>query len=416
MLGGADYADLVARYGTPLYVMEEDKIRSAMRSYRDSIDRFYEGKGLICYASKAFSCKEIYRIAMSEEIGADVVSAGELNTALSVNFPMERVFFHGNAKSDEELEMAVKNKVGHIVVDNIDELRRLSKIAGELNECATIMLRVKPGVEAHTHEFVMTGGNDSKFGFSLSTGEVMAAIKEAITLPDLCLTGLHCHIGSQIHEIRPFVETARIMMDLIADVKKETGLEISELNLGGGYGIRYTDEDDPIPYEDYMRDVSEMIRSKASEHGIGIPYIYMEPGRSIVGEAGTTLYTVGSVKEIPDARTYVAVDGGLFENPRYSLYGSRYDFILADRTDAPVFKKVSIAGRCCETDLLGEDVPMPEVKAGDIIAVLSTGAYNYSMASNYNRNRIPPVVMVSEGRDRIIIRPQSLDDLMRYDV
>ncbi len=417
MLGGVDAVSLTEKYGTPLYVMEEDTVRSAMRAYRDSIDRFYDGQGLICYASKAFSCKEMYRIAKSEGLGADVVSGGELYTALSVGFPMENVCFHGNNKSDAELKMALQNRVGRIVVDNMEELARVSRMAAELNVVQPIMFRIKPGIDAHTHSFIMTGQIDSKFGFALETGEAMTAVKAALETPSVRLCGVHCHIGSQIHEVTPFVKAAEVMMQFMADVKKETGYEIEELNLGGGYGIRYTNEDDPLPYAAYMEEVSGVIHQKAQELGLKVPFILMEPGRSIVGEAGTTLYTVGAVKEIPDIRTYVSVDGGMGDNPRYILYQSKYDFLLANKASAPADTVVTVAGKCCESgDLLGENVPLPAAKAGDIMAVLSTGAYNYSMASNYNRNPIPPVVMVQGGSDRLIIKGQTYEDICHNDI
>ena len=388
-----------------------------MRAYRDSIDRFYDGKGLICYASKAFSCKEMYRIADEEGLGADVVSGGEMFTALSVGFPMEKVCFHGNNKSDKEIRVALENHVGRIVVDNMEELDRISHFADELNVIANVQLRVKPGIDAHTHNFIMTGQIDSKFGFALETGEAMAAVKKAIETPSVRLCGVDCHIGSQIHEVTPFVKAGEVMMDFIASIKEETGYEIDELDLGGGYGIRYTSEDDPVPYAEYMEAVSAAIHAKAEKHGVKVPFILMEPGRSIVGEAGTTLYTVGAVKHIPNVRTYVSVDGGMGDNPRYILYQSKYDFLLANRADAPADTTVTVAGKCCESgDLLGENVLLPETKAGDIMAVLSTGAYNYSMASCYNRNPIPPVVMVKDGADRVIVKGQTYEDVCRNDV
>lgn len=417
LLGGVDAVRLAEKYGTPLYVMEEDTIRAAMRAYRDSIDRFYDGKGLVCYASKAFCCKEIYRIAKSEGLGADVVSGGEMYTALSVGFPMENVCFHGNNKSDAEIRMALQNRVGRIVVDNIEELDRVSRIAGEMDVTQAILFRIKPGIDAHTHSFIMTGQIDSKFGFALETGEAMAAVKRAIEMPSVRLCGIHCHIGSQIHEVTPFVRAAEVMMQFMADVKKETGYEIEELNLGGGYGIRYTDEDDPVPYAEYMEIVSGVIHQKAEELGLPVPFILMEPGRSIVGEAGTTLYTIGSVKHIPNIRTYVSVDGGMGDNPRYILYQSKYDFLLANKASAEADTVVTVAGKCCESgDLLGENVPLAKAQSGDLMAVLSTGAYNYAMASCYNRNPIPPVVMVQGGNDRVIVKGQTYEELCQNDI
>ncbi len=417
ILGGNDAVELAKEYGTPLYVMEEDTIVSAMRQYKSSIDRFYDGHGLICFASKAFSCKEIYRIAMREGLGTDVVSGGELYTALSVGFPADNICFHGNNKSDSELEFAVKSGVGRIVVDNAEELGRLSEIADKLNTTASVMFRIKPGVDAHTHSFVMTGQIDSKFGFALETGEAMDILKKAVKTPNIRIRGIHCHIGSQIHELLPFTETAKIMMGFMAEVKKEAGLEIEELNLGGGFGITYTDEDKRIEYPAYMEAVSQIIHEYSEKLGIKLPFILMEPGRSIVGEAGTTLYTVGAVKHIPNIRTYVSVDGGMFDNPRYILYGSKYDFLLANKANKPAENKVTVAGKCCESgDLLGENVSLGDAECGDICAVFSTGAYNYSMSSNYNRNVIPPVVFVKDGKSRLVVKPQTYEDLVRNDI
>ncbi len=417
VLGGVDSVDLAAKYGTPLYVMEEDTIVSAMREYKASVDKFYNGNGLICFASKAFSCKEIYRIAMHEGLGTDVVSGGELYTALSVGFPADKICFHGNNKSDKELEYALTSGVGRIVVDNAEELERLSRIADRLGKTAPVMIRIKPGVDAHTHSFVMTGQIDSKFGFALETGEAMTIVKKALGTPNIRFVGIHCHIGSQIHEILPFTETAKIMMNFMVDVKRETGAEIGELNLGGGFGITYTDEDKRIEYPAYMEAVSKIIHEKAEELKIKLPFILMEPGRSIVGEAGTTLYTVGAVKTIPGIRTYVSVDGGMFDNPRYILYGSKYDFLLANKADKPADKKVTVAGKCCESgDLLGENVELGDAECGDICAVFSTGAYNYSMSSNYNRNVVPPVVFVKDGAARLVVKPQTYEDLVRNDI
>ncbi len=263
----------------------------------------------------------------------------------------------------------------------------------------------------------MTGQIDSKFGFALETGEAMEAVKQALASSSLNLVGVHCHIGSQIHEVTPFIRAAEVMVQFMADVRQETGHTLGELNLGGGYGIRYTDEDDPVPYAAYMEEVSEAIRASAAALRFPVPFILMEPGRSIVGEAGTTLYTVGSVKEIPGVRTYVSVDGGMGDNPRYILYQSKYDFLLANRADEPAAGTVTVAGKCCESgDLLGEEVPLPEVQPGDILAVRSTGAYNYSMASCYNRNPIPPVVMVKDGADRVIVKGMTYEQIVENDI
>ncbi|MGI5894448.1 MAG: diaminopimelate decarboxylase [Candidatus Merdivicinus sp.] len=416
MLGGVAASRLAAEYGTPLYVMDEALIRRNMQAFRVSMEQYY-GRGLVCYASKAFCCKEIYRIAQQEGLGVDVVSLGELYTAKSVGFPMEKVCFHGNNKSAEELRAALEYGVGRIVVDNLPELREIDRYAKELGKKAPILLRIKPGIDAHTHSFIMTGQIDSKFGFALETGEAMQAVREAIAAESVQLKGIHCHIGSQIFQVNPFVEAGKVMTGFLADVKDETGYEMTDLNLGGGFGIRYTDEDEPVPFGDYMGPVSEAVRETAQKRGISMPFVLIEPGRSIVGEAGTTLYTVGSIKEIPGIRTYLAVDGGMGDNPRYILYQSKYDMLPACRADAPATHRYTVAGKCCESgDLLGENVPLPEMQEGELLAVLSTGAYNYSMASRYNRRGIPPVVMVKDGKSRLIVKGETLEDLVRNDL
>ena len=417
ILGGVGVKTLAAQYGTPLYVMDENVIRSNMRAFKSSMDKYYGGKGLVCYASKAFSCKEIYRIAKEEGIGADVVSIGEMYTAKSVGFPMDQVCFHGNNKTRRELEAALDWGVTRIVVDNLTELHTLSALAKEKGIIAEILLRIKPGIDAHTHNFIRTGQIDSKFGLALETGEAMEGVKEALAAESVTLRGLHCHIGSQIFSVDPFVHTAEVMMGFLGQIKAETGVELPELNLGGGFGILYPDEDEPVPFGDYMEPVSRAVKASAEKLGLSQPFVLIEPGRSIVGEAGTTLYTVGSVKEIPDIRTYVSVDGGMGDNPRYILYQAKYDMILANRVNEPATETVTVAGRCCESgDLLGENVPLAPAKPGDLLAVFATGAYNYSMASRYNRVGIPPVVMVKDGASRVIVRGESLEDLVRNDL
>ena len=302
-IGGIDAVELAKEYGTPLYVMDEDLIREHCRRFRASIEKYYGGEGLVCYASKAFSCRAMYNIIKDEQIGIDVVSGGEFYTAASVGFPMEKVCFHGNNKTDEELMLAIEKKVGRIIVDNIFELERLDKLAEKAGVCVNIMYRIKPGVDAHTHDFVKTGQIDSKFGFALETGEAFEAVKEAIKLSNVKLVGLHCHIGSQIFDIDPFVHAAEVMLGFILQIKNELGYEIAELNLGGGFGIKYTDEDEPVAYEKYMENVSAKVKEICEKENLRQPFILIEPGRSIAGPAGVTLYTVGGIKEIPNIRT-----------------------------------------------------------------------------------------------------------------
>lgn len=416
-IGGIDTIDLVKEYGTPLYVMDEDLIREHCRQYKKSINEYYEGKGLVCYASKAMSCKEIYRVMKSEGCGVDVVSDGELYTALSVDFPAENIVYHGNNKTAQAIEFAIKNNVGRIVADNLTELFSLNEIAGKLGKKPNIMLRIKPGIDAHTHDFVRTGQIDSKFGFALETGEAMDAALSAGKMENLNLVGIHCHIGSQIFDIAPFKLAGEVMLDFMIEFREKTGATLTDLNLGGGFGIKYTADDTPVPYIEYMKMVAESIKAMAGNNNYPVPFIMIEPGRSVVGPAGITLYTVGARKEIPSIRTYVSVDGGMCDNPRYALYQAKYEAILASKADQPRDDIVTIAGECCESgDLIGENMPLQKAEAGDIVAVMATGAYNYSMASNYNRNMKPPVIMVSEGKSRIIVKRETFEDLVRNDI
>lgn len=416
-IGGCDTLELAKEFGTPLYVMDEATIRNTCKSYVNSIKTHYDGKGLPMYASKALSCKALVQLADSENMGLDVVSGGEIYTAMKANFPPEKIQFHGNNKTEAELRMALDYNIGKIIVDNLYELELLNKIAGEKNKVVKISMRIKPGIDAHTHNFIMTGQIDSKFGFALETGEAMAAVKESLKLGNVDLTELHCHIGSQIFDIDPFVKAAEVMMDFIGQIKRETGHLVTELNLGGGYGIKYTENDNPVPYDNYMAAVSKAVKAKAAENDIPVPFIYMEPGRSVVGEAGITLYTVGGRKEIPNIRTYVSVDGGMTDNIRYALYESEYTVVNAGKADQEPNEKVTVAGKCCESgDLIQKDTPVADVQVGDILAVLSTGAYNYSMASNYNRNPRPAIVMVKDGKARLIVKRESYDDLVVNDL
>ena len=351
-----------------------------------------------------------------KEQGAERLSIGErLNKSLG--FPAELICFHGNNKTKDEITFALSHGVGRIIVDNFEELERLDKIAGKLHKKANIMFRVKPGIDAHTHSFVQTGQIDSKFGVALETGEAFEIIKKAITMENVVLKGVHCHIGSQIFDISPFELAAKVMLGLIAKVRDELGYTIEELNLGGGFGIKYLEEDNPPEYDEYMKRVAVTVNKTCEEYSLDRPFIYIEPGRSIAGPAGITLYTVGSVKEIPNVRTYVAVDGGMADNPRYALYQSEYTAVVANKADKPKDAVVTLAGRCCESgDLVGENMPLQTPEEGDVIAVLATGAYNYSMSSNYNRLPKPPVIMVNNGNAKIVVKRETLDDVIRNDL
>ncbi len=416
-ISGCDTVELAKEYGTALYVMSEDKIRDTCRRYKSSFDKYYNGNGAPIYASKAFSCKEICRIVTSEGLELEVVSGGELYTALAAGVDAKCIHFQGNNKSVQELEYAIESGVGDLVVDNISELRRIEKIAERKGVIVPISMRIKPGIDAHTHEFIRTGQIDSKFGFALETGEAFEAVREAVLSEQVDLIGLHCHIGSQIFDKSPFVLAAQVMLKFYHKIYTELGKKLHHLNLGGGFGIKYKSADASVPYEDYMSDVSAAVHASCVEYGLQIPRIYIEPGRSIVGEAGITLYTVGDIKTIPNVRTYVAVDGGMFENPRYALYQSDYTCLIANRASEPAKFRATIAGKCCESgDLIqvGTKIQTPQV--GDTLAVLSTGAYNYSMASNYNRNPRPACVMVTEGKSRVVIKAETYADLIRNDI
>lgn len=416
-IGGVDTVALAKEYGTPLYVLDENKIRECCRAYVDSVEKYYGGNGRIHYASKAMCIKEMCRIVAEEKLGLDVVSGGELYTAHAAGFPMDKVCFHGNNKTPDEIAMALDFGVGRFVVDNEYELETLSRMAKEKGVTAHVLFRIKPGIDAHTHDFVKTGQIDSKFGVALETGEALAIIKKALKTENINYCGIHCHIASQVFEVKPFVEAAEVMMDFIKEIKDETGADTKELNLGGGFGVAYSDEDTPVAYDKYMEAVSDVIHKKCEEHNIILPFILMEPGRSIVAASGITLYTVGGIKEIPDIRTYVSVDGGMADNPRYILYQAEYTFCVANKAAEPKTEVVTIAGKCCESgDLLGEGIKLQKAQIGDTLAVLTTGAYNYSMASHYNRIPNPAVVMVRDGKSRVVVKRETFEDVIKNDI
>ena len=419
-IGGADCVELAKQFGTPLYVFDEAYIRKMMRVYRDTLEKHYEGNGRVLYASKAFSCKAIYAIANSENIGVDVVSGGELYTALQAGFPAEKIYMHGNNKLDYEIGEALDAGIGCIVADAYSEIDKIDAESAKRGICQKILLRINPGVEAHTHAFVQTATTDSKFGFSIANGTAQEATAYALTKKHVTLEGYHCHIGSQIFEKQSFVLAVEKCMAFAAQMRERLQFTLKTLNMGGGFGIWYTDEDRKIPaegYAEYLETLIQTVKTQAKAYRLPLPFLLLEPGRSIVGEAGITLYTVGAIKDIPAVKKYIAVDGGMFDNPRYALYQSKYTPILANRASEPCTEIVSIAGKCCESgDLIAVDVALPKANAGDILAILSTGAYNYSMAMNYNRNKIPPCVLVNDGKAEYIVKPQTYEDIARNDV
>lgn len=417
VIGQHDTVELAKKFGTPLYVLDEDLMRDNCRAYKNAIDTYYDGHGLVLFASKALCTMYTGRLVAEEGLGADVVSGGELYTLYKAGFPMEKVFFHGNNKTPDEIELALNCGVGHIVVDNKYELELLNRIANKKNVNQRILFRIKPGIDAHTHDFVKTGQIDSKFGVALENGEAYEIHKLALSMSNIQIDGVHCHIGSQIFDVEPFCEAAKVMIGFIADLYDKLGIKVNILNLGGGFGIKYTATDDPIAPSEYIHKVTNVVKELAQEKGIDLPFLVFEPGRSIVASAGITLYTVGCVKEIENVRTYVSIDGGMCDNPRYILYGSKYTAVLANNASAEPVAPITIAGKCCESgDLIQEHVMMPQIHVGDTLAVLATGAYNYSMSSNYNRIPRPPIVAVSGNEAKIIVKRETYDDLIKNDV
>ncbi len=414
-MAGVDLVELAGKHGTPLYVYNEEFIRRRCREYRAAFASHYPA-GKVIYAGKAFLTTAMCRLILQEGLALDVVSGGELYIALQAGFPPEQIFFHGNNKSEAELHTAVEAGVGRVIVDSRAELELLEKVAARQGRTAAVMLRVKPGVTAHTHHYIQTGQEDSKFGLGISDGQALAAVRRAARSGSLSLRGIHCHIGSQILDPLPFFKAARIMMDLLQEIRRQTGLALGELNLGGGYGIRYTGEDHPCSVNDTVQLIARALREKAAAHDFPLPGLMIEPGRSIVGEAGVTLYTVGTIKDLPGIRRYIAVDGGMTDNLRCALYGARYDAALADRPLAPIAGPVTIAGKACESgDILIRDLPLPDPEPGEILAVFSTGAYHYAMFSQYNWHLRPAVVFCSGGKDALIVRRQELTDLVVLD-
>jgi diaminopimelate decarboxylase len=415
-IGGCDTVELAQKFGTPLYVMDEALIRQRCREFVNAF-RLSGIKFQVAYASKAFCTMAMCRIVDEEGMSLDVVSDGELYTALRAGFPAERIHFHGNNKTPDEINMALEAKIGCFVVDNFVELHMLNAMAGEKRQKANILLRITPGVEAHTHEFISTGQTDSKFGFDLENGSAYQAVKEALSLEHVELLGVHSHIGSQIFEVDGFRAAAEKVVAFAVKVRDECKVTFKVVNLGGGFGIRYVEGDTPLPVSDYVGAIVQSVRSEFGRYDYPIPEIWIEPGRSIVGDSGTTLYTVGTFKDIPGVRKYVSVDGGMTDNPRPALYDAKYEAMLANRANEAPEEVVSIAGKCCESgDMLIWDLMLPRVNPGDVLAVACTGAYNYAMASNYNRIRRPAVVFVKDGQADVVVKRESFDDIVGNDV
>lgn len=413
---GFDTVELAKKYSTPLYLMDENLIRERMREYKNALSEFFSINSIPEYASKAFSCKRIYEIAKEEGINVDVVSVGELYTAYKADFPMDRCFFHGNCKTDSDIEFSIKLGVGFFVIDNIDEISTINCIAEKYGIVQKVIIRVTPGIDPHTHKKISTGSVESKFGIALETGDAILAVDAALQCNNIELVGFHCHIGSQIFESEPFVTAADIMLSFMADVRDKYNRTFTYLNLGGGFGVKYVENGPEINYRDRIKEVATKIKNVCKSKNYPLPDILMEPGRSLVADAGMTLYTVGNVKEIKGYTNYVSIDGGMTDNPRYALYEAEYTVYNASKANETPDYVATIAGRCCESgDLIGENVKIKKPVKGDIIAVATTGAYNYSMASNYNRIARPPVVMLSSCGDYIAVERESLDDLIKLD-
>jgi len=415
-IGGVEAGALAKEYGTPLYVFDEEYIRSNCRDYYKNF-KCEERGNKVAYAGKAFLTLEMCRILKEEGLNLDVVSGGELYTALKAGFPVEKIYFHGNNKTIQEMSMGVENGVGTFVVDNLYEIDELNAIAKENGIIQKIYLRITPGIEAHTHDYIKTGQIDSKFGFAPMGDLIFEAIKKAASLENLELNGLHCHIGSQIFDIEPYEDAVDVMMNLLKKVKTELGITIPELDLGGGFGIYYTEEDEPRETSEYCEAILKKADEVCRELEMEVPVLSIEPGRSIIANAGTTLYTVGAIKEIPGVRKYVSVDGGMTDNIRPALYNAGYRCLLVNKIGKESDDKVTIAGKCCESgDILINDTLIPQTESGDILAVFSTGAYGYSMANNYNKNGRPAVVMVKDGSARVIVKRESYEDLIKNEI
>ncbi|WML59873.1 diaminopimelate decarboxylase [Neobacillus sp. PS2-9] len=415
-IGGVDAIELAQEYGTPLYVYDVALMRERARGFKRTFEE-QNMKAQVAYASKAFSTVAMIQLAEEEGLSLDVVSGGELYTAIVAGFPVERIHFHGNNKSREELEMALDHQIGCIVVDNFHEIELLKSICQEKKTKVNILLRITPGIEAHTHDYILTGQEDSKFGFDLQNGQAKQALETALHFDYFDVLGLHCHIGSQIFETTGFLLAAKKIVEKMAEWENELSFKAKVLNLGGGFGIRYTKEDEPIPPAQYVSEIIKEVKKLTEHYSMQMPEIWIEPGRSLVGDAGITLYKVGSSKEVPGVRKYLAVDGGMSDNIRPALYSAKYEAVLANRPLAKTKETVSIAGKCCESgDMLIWDLPLPEAGEEDILAVFCTGAYGYSMSNNYNRIPRPAVVFVENGKATLVVKRETYEDLVRHDL
>ena len=417
-LAGQDTVSLAARYGTPLYLLDEDRIRRNCRVYTDAFRAHFPAGSRVLYAGKACCFKKLYRVIQEEGLGADVVSCGEIQTALAAGFDLRDAYFHSNNKTDADIRFAMERGVGTFVADGTDELSAIEQEAARLGIRQQVLLRLTPGIDPHTYAAVATGQVDSKFGVAIETGQAMEAIRFALRQSHIELMGFHCHVGSQVFAEDVFERSAAVMLTFLKSVEQELGFHARKLDLGGGYGVRYVPSDPYVDIGRKLRTLAETIDRTCAQLGLTPPAILLEPGRSIVADAGMTLYTVGAVKRIPGYKTYVSVDGGMTDNPRYALYGSRYTSFCAARMEEPAALECQLVGRCCESgDILQPDACLPDsVRRGDLVAVCTTGAYNYSMASNYNRIGRPPVVMLRGGASELAVRRETPEDLISLDL
>ncbi len=405
-------------YGTPLYLMDEARIRQNCRMYLSAVREAFGSGAKVLYASKAASFRAIYRIMKEEGMGIDVVSSGEIYTAHSAGYPMEKAYFHSNNKTDADILYAMEAGVGCLVADGEDELYAVERLAAKRGHRQDVLLRLTPGIDPHTYAAVATGKVDSKFGSAIETGQAEEVTRLALSLPHVHLRGYHCHVGSQVFDADIFCRTASVMLRFAAKMERECGFVAEELDIGGGYGVRYVESQPTVDIASSIRELGRYVRSEAEALGITLPTILMEPGRSIVADAGMTLYTVGTVKTIPGYKNYVSVDGGMTDNPRFALYGSPYTILPADNMYAERDFVASVVGRCCESgDILQENVPLPAgIHRGDLLATLTTGAYHYSMSSHYNRIPRPPVVMLTETSEYLAVRRETLEDVASCDL
>ena len=416
-IGGIDVRDLARQHGTPLLVLDEDDLRARCRAWRAAFDGWPSGAD-VAYAGKAFLAKAVVRIVAEEGLGLDVCTGGELAVAMAAGFPSDRIWFHGNNKSVDELTRAVAAGVGTVVIDSFEEVGRLADVVRAAGVRQRVYVRVTPGVEAHTHEYVQTGQEDQKFGFSLASGAAAEACRLVFATDGLDLVGIHCHIGSHIFDTHGFSLAAHRMVELLASVRDEHGMELPELDLGGGHGIAYTAADDPMTAADHAAGLRAIVERECAAAGLRVPRVIVEPGRAVVGPTTVTVYEVGTVKDLPGLRTYVSVDGGMSDNIRTALYDARYTAVLASRTSDAAPRNVTLCGKHCESgDIVVHDVPLPgDLAPGDLVAVPASGAYHRSMANNYNHVPRPPVVAVRDGESRVLVRRETEDDLLALDV